>query len=41
MNRTTGEVAASSEDAQKQMQAQPTAAQQAQGNNPKEVDQGC
>lgn len=41
MNRATGEAAASSEDAQKQMQAQPTAAQQAQGNNPKEVDQGC
>ena len=31
MNRASGEVAASSQDAQRQMQGQPTAAQQAQG----------
>ena len=31
MNRATDDVAASSQDAQKQMQGQPTAAQQAQG----------
>ena len=34
MNRTTGDVATSSQDAQKQMQGQPTAAQQAQGAEP-------
>jgi hypothetical protein len=39
MNRAAGDVAASSQDAQKQMQAQPTAAQQAQGA--KSTDQGC
>ena len=31
MNRVSGEVAASSQDAQRQMQGQPTAAQQAEG----------
>jgi hypothetical protein len=31
MNRTTGEVAASSQDTQRQMQGEPTAAQQAEG----------
>ena len=31
MNRATGDVAASSQDAQRQMQGQPTTAQQAQG----------
>lgn len=43
MNRATGEVATSSQDAQKQMQGQPTAAQQAQGAQPsaKMADQGC
>ncbi len=43
MNRTTGDVAASSQDAQKQMQAQPTAAQQGQGAAPsaKKSDQDC
>ena len=43
MNSATGSVAASSEDAQKQMQGQPTAAQQAQGVQPsaKTADQGC
>jgi hypothetical protein len=39
MNRAAGDVATSSQDAQKQMQAQPTAAQQAQGA--KLTDQGC
>jgi hypothetical protein len=44
MNRATGDVAASSQDAQRQMQAQPTVAQQAQGAKPSEqqtADQGC
>ena len=31
MNRTTGDVATSSQDAQRQMQGEPTAAQQAEG----------
>jgi hypothetical protein len=39
MNRAAGDVATSSQDTQKQMQAQPTAAQQAQGA--KSTDQGC
>ena len=34
MNRASGEVAASSQDTQRQMQGQPTAAQQAQGAKP-------
>jgi hypothetical protein len=34
MNQASGDVAASSQDAQKQMQGQPTAAQQAQGAKP-------
>jgi hypothetical protein len=43
MNRATGDAATSSEDAQKQMQGQPTAAQQGQGTQPssKMADQGC
>jgi hypothetical protein len=43
MNRATGDAAASSQDAQKQMQGQPTATQQAQGAQPsaKMADQGC
>lgn len=43
MNRATGDVAASSQDAQKQMQGQPTVAQQGQGAQPaaKMADQGC
>ena len=43
MNRATGDTAASSQDAQKQMQGQPTAAQQGQGAQPsaKMADQGC
>src|SRR5438132_9133248 len=36
MNRATGDVATSSQDAQKQMQGEPTAAQQAQGAKPDE-----
>jgi hypothetical protein len=39
MNRASGDVATSSQDARKQMQAEPTAAQQAQGA--KSTDQGC
>ena len=43
MNRVTGEKAASSQDAQKQMQGQPTAAQEAMGAKPtaQTADQGC
>jgi hypothetical protein len=43
MNRATDGVATSSQDAQKQMQGQPTAAQQAQGAKPAEkmADKGC
>jgi hypothetical protein len=43
MNRATGEKAASSQDAQRQMQGQPTAAQQAEGAKPsaQAADQGC
>jgi hypothetical protein len=42
MNRATGDVATSSQDVQKQMQGQPTAAQQAQGAKPSATaDQGC
>jgi hypothetical protein len=43
MNRATGGGPASSEDAQKQMQGRPTAAQQAQGAKPsgQMADQGC
>ena len=43
MNRATADVAASSQDAQKQMQGQPTAAQQGQGAQPsaKMKDQDC
>jgi hypothetical protein len=44
MNRVTGEKAASSQDAQRQQQGQPTAAQQAQGakpTGPQTADQGC
>ncbi len=39
MNRASGDVAASSQDTQKQMQGQPTAAQQAEGA--KSTDRGC
>lgn len=43
MNRVAGDKAMSSQDAQRQQQGQPTAAQQAQGSQPsaKMVDQGC
>ena len=38
MNRASGDVATSSEDAQRQMQGKPTAAQEAQGAKP---DKDC
>jgi hypothetical protein len=43
MNRVAGDKATSSQDAQRQQQGQPTAAQQAQGAQPstKMSDQGC
>ena len=43
MNRASGETAASSEDAQRQMQSQPTAAQRAEGAkpHPQTADKGC
>ena len=45
MNQASDDVAASSQDTQKQMQGQPTAAQQAQGAKPDEQvadkDKGC
>lgn len=43
MNRVAGDKATSSQDAQRQQQGEPTAAQQAQGAQPsaKMSDQGC
>jgi hypothetical protein len=43
MNRVAGDKAMSSQDAQRQQQGQPTAAQEAQGAKPsaKMADQGC
>jgi hypothetical protein len=43
MNRAAGNKAMSAQDAQRQQQGQPTAAQQAQGAKPSEklADQGC
>ena len=43
MNRATGDVATSSQDAQSQMQGQPTAAQQADGtkSSTQTADKGC
>jgi hypothetical protein len=43
MNRATGDVATSSQDAQRQMQGQPTAAQQAEGAKPtgQTADKDC
>lgn len=43
MNKMAGDKAMSSQDAQRQQQGQPTAAQQAQGAKPsaKMADQGC
>ena len=38
INRASGDVAASSQDAQRQMQGQPTAAQEAQGAKPDDED---
>ena len=43
MNHASGATATSSEDAQRQMQSKPTAAQQAEGakTNPQTADKGC
>jgi hypothetical protein len=44
MNRVAGQKATSSQDAQRQQQGQPTAAEQAQGakpTGPQTADQGC
>jgi hypothetical protein len=43
MNRAAGDIATSSQDAQKQMQGQPTAAQQAEGAKPsaEKADNDC
>jgi hypothetical protein len=43
MNRVVGDKAASSQDTQRQMQGQPTAAQEAQGAKPsmQTADKGC
>jgi hypothetical protein len=43
MNRAAGEVATSSQDAQRQMQGQPTASQEAEGAKPtgQMADKGC
>lgn len=43
MNRAAGNVATSAQDAQKQMQGEPTAAQQAEGVKPtgQTADKGC
>jgi hypothetical protein len=41
MNSKTDGTAASSQDAQRQMQGQPTAAEQAQGKMATKSDQGC
>jgi hypothetical protein len=43
MNRAAGNVATSSQDAQRQQQGQPTVAQEAQGAkpSPRSADQGC
>jgi hypothetical protein len=43
MNRAAGDVATSAVDAKKQMQGQPTAAQQAEGAKPtgQTADKGC
>lgn len=43
MNRAAGNVATSAQDAQKQMQGEPTAAQQAEGSKPigQTADKGC
>jgi hypothetical protein len=43
MNKSTGDVAASSQDTQRQMQGQPTAAQQSEGakGDQKTADKDC
>ena len=41
MNRATGDVAASSQDAQRQMQGQPPAAQHSHGTGKTTADEGC
>lgn len=41
MDKASGDVATSSADAQRQMQGQPTAAQEAQGAKGKTEDDGC
>lgn len=41
MDKAAGDVATSSADTQRQMQGQPTTAQQAQGAKPKAADDGC
>jgi hypothetical protein len=41
MNKAAGNTASSSQDTQRQMQGQPTAAQQAESNKKTGVDQGC
>jgi hypothetical protein len=41
MNRASGDVAASSQDAQRQMQGQPTASQEAQGAKAKTGNNDC
>jgi hypothetical protein len=41
MNKAAGDVATSSQDAQRQMQGKPTAAQAAQGEKSRTADSGC
>jgi hypothetical protein len=41
MNRAAGNTAASSQDTQKQMQGEPTAAQRAEGAKAQTADKGC
>jgi hypothetical protein len=41
MNRVVGDKATSAEDARRQTQGQPTAAQEAQGAKPRASDDGC
>lgn len=41
MNKASSDVAASSQDAQRQMQGQPTASQEAQGAKPKAENNDC
>ena len=41
MNKVAGDVATSSQDAQRQMQGKPRAAQEAQGDKSRAADNGC